>query len=77
MRRYAVKITSEDIEHGFDVKEHRPGLVIVVKTLQRGLFAVKIQGDDGEIAYVVCNHDLAPLYPAARSLDELERRFGK
>ncbi|HEY1959086.1 MAG TPA: hypothetical protein VGH28_25910 [Polyangiaceae bacterium] len=73
--RYAERITDDEVAAGFDVIEHTSGRAIVSRPIPGGLLAVKIHGDDGSFEYVICDRNLSPLYTAAKTLPELERRF--
>jgi hypothetical protein len=75
-RSFAVDVTNEEAEFGFAVTGAPSGSrSVVVARLAPGLRAVKVRGHGGETKYLVCNERLAPLYAAAKSLEELRSRF--
>jgi hypothetical protein len=73
--RFASSITWEEVELGFDCVEHLALGTIVTANLGGGLRAVKLLDDD-VVGYAICDESFVVLYPAARSLAELRRRFG-
>ena len=73
--RLQLDVTAEEADFGFAVVEQATGVRAVSRELRPGLRAVKVQGAGGAIEYAICNEQLSPLYPAARSLDELRVRF--
>jgi len=71
-----VDVTSEEAAFGFVVADAPSGnRTVVVAKLGPGLRAVKVRGHGGKTQYLVCNELLAPLYPVAKSLEELQARF--
>jgi hypothetical protein len=72
--RFTVQLTDEEIAAGFVVADSPTGRALMIR-LSNGLRAVKTMTDDGAVEYVICNDQFEPLYAAAKSLDELRRRF--
>ena len=50
--------------------------VNVVMHVALGLLAVKVSLPGGVVEYAICDDALRPIYRPARSLDELQTRFG-
>jgi hypothetical protein len=69
-------LTKEEAAFGFGLHEEGPGLRAVLRQLPNGLWAVKVQSEDGTTTYSICDEHLRPLYRPATSLGELRRRFG-
>lgn len=75
-RWFPLDITDEEANFGFIVADAPTGnRTVAVANIGRGLRAVKAVGHGGKMQYLVCNERLAPLYPAAKSLEELRSRF--
>lgn len=68
-------VTEHEQDFGFAITEEPSGVRAVVVDLRTGLRAAKVRIDDATTEYAICNVDLRPLYPSARSLDELRARF--
>jgi hypothetical protein len=75
MGRFPLQPTADEIAFGFAVAESPAGVRALTMSLTKDLCAVKVISDDGAVEYVVCNDHFEPLYTAAKSLDELRRRF--
>ena len=77
MRRatFADTLTDSEASFGFALRPSARNGYVVALELQGGLLAVKAM-HNGEVEYVLCDEDLAPIYAPARSLDELGKRFG-
>lgn len=73
--RLQLDVDDEEEDFGFSVAEESSGIRAVVRELRPGLLAVKVRASDGTTEYAVCTEDLHPLYPAAKTLDELRNRF--
>jgi hypothetical protein len=73
--RLRLDLTDEEVEFGFHLVERGTGVRAIVRELRPGLSAVKVNGQAQAAEYAICNEQLAPLYPAARSIDELRVRF--
>jgi hypothetical protein len=75
-RFFPLEIKQEELAFGFEVKDAPSGhRRLLVAELGKGLHAVKARGHDGKTQYLVCDERLAPIYPAAKSLEELRTRF--
>lgn len=75
-RRLALDLSHDEAEFGFRLAEERLRMRAAVRELRPGLVAVKIRAADGTTEYAICSSsDLRPIYPAAKTLDELRRRF--
>ena len=72
---FSSEITDDEAAFGFAPTEIVMGAVVAVAELSPGLLAVKVRGADDALEYRVCDRSLAVLYPPARSLDDLRRRF--
>ena len=68
-------MTSDESTFGFSVVEAPSGIMALVVTIGEGLRAVKMRASDGSTEYAVCDDRLQPLYVAAKTLDELRKRF--
>lgn len=72
--RLVLELDAVEEAFGFGLAEER-GVRAVTCELRPGLRAVKVHGDDGAAEYAICTDDLRPVYPSAKSLDELRVRF--
>jgi hypothetical protein len=73
-RWFPTEITDEEVDFGSIIMDAGKR-TLAVADMGRGLRAVKARGPGGKAQYLVCNEELAPLYPAAKSLEELRTRF--
>ena len=75
--RYPLDATNDESNLGFEVEESPTGERALVLPLANGLRAVKMKASDGGTEYAVCNDRFEPLYIAAKTLEELRRRFSR
>jgi hypothetical protein len=75
-RRYPLDATEHESRFGFAVAEVPSGARALAVRLRDGLHAVKVLTDDGAIEYLICDERLEPMYISAKSLEELQLRFG-
>lgn len=73
--RLLSEVSESEEAFGFGVAEARSGVRAVVRDLGPGLRAVKVRANNGSTEYAICDENLRPIYPPARTLDELRRRF--
>ena len=72
---FASDITDDEAALGFEATEHVECGHVVVARIRSGLFAVKVL-DDGSVRYAICDETMVMLYEPARSLVDLQDRFG-
>jgi hypothetical protein len=72
---FPLEVTPTEAGFGFDISELPTGSHAVVADLGSGLRAVKVRGKDGGIEYAVTDAQLQPIYPVAKSVEELRTRF--
>jgi hypothetical protein len=72
---FPLDVTTEEEDFGFGVAEEPSGVRAVVRELRAGLQAVKVLAEDGATEYAICDEHLRPIYPPAKTLDELRARF--
>jgi hypothetical protein len=75
-QKFAHQTNAQEAEYGFSAVERQTGEVIVRYDLGNGIFAIKVDAEDGSLEYMICDANLTPLYRPAKSLDELRARFG-
>jgi hypothetical protein len=73
--RFQLEATKEESDFGFALEESPTGERALVLVLANGLRAVKMRAYDGSTEYAVCNERFEPLYIAAKTLDDLRKRF--
>ena len=76
MASFVSDITPDEASRGFARMDDPVVGTMVVAPVGNGIFAVKLVTDDGAVRYQICDERGTPLYAAARSLAELELRFG-
>jgi hypothetical protein len=75
VQRFPLDATKDESDLGFALEESPTGERALVLPLENGLRAVKMHAQNGGTEYAVCNERFEPLYIAAKTLDELRKRF--
>ena len=68
---FPLEMTTEEEDFGFGVTLEPSGVRAVVRELRSGLQAVKVLAEDGATEYAICDAQFRPIYPPAKTLDEL------